>query len=456
MDHHNSVLRTLPDLSFSVVKVHHILKRKQDRILKLTSDGILNCKQTGKCQMVTKSFPYKNVKRVILKDTNNFIIQYHNDHDFFYRSPVSMQIVQEINNRMYEKKTTDKIRHSVHTALEYQRKLNLDSSDTLLEEAYLMQTVAEANEGLNLSNGVDAAIAAARVKQARKLKALTGTTEAQRLELAVDKLCLDTDSSTGSEVAKAIAEFNKSNNAAVPELPSTVRQFLTSMKNYVVGKKAAEFERLLIQANTESTTSQDISLAAIIEKCLQKAIILPKRDLIRKAICAASEQVADGTAANGIRQREENLRIKLQQVKGKSQDFFCIPKDFQSPNNWIAAINELKNLNDVETPHEKMRALLSSAKAIYVAHNYYKNRGAEKKTTYFMNADEFLPIHIYTIVHSDLVDPIYTSEYLWALSDPDSLQGEGGYYLTVFCSALSFLENINPETGKIDEGDGDD
>lgn len=56
---------------------------------------------------------------------------------------------------------------------------------------------------------------------------------------------------------------------------------------------------------------------------------------------------------------------------------------------------------------------------------------------------------MFTIVQSDIREPVYISEYLWALSDPETLSGECGYYLTVFCSALEFLHNMNPETGQI-------
>ena len=47
------------------------------------------------------------------------------------------------------------------------------------------------------------------------------------------------------------------------------------------------------------------------------------------------------------------------------------------------------------------------------------------------------------MVNSDIHDLETTSNYIWNLSEPEALGGEGGYYLTVFCSAIEFIKNFD-------------
>jgi hypothetical protein len=44
-----------------------------------------------------------------------------------------------------------------------------------------------------------------------------------------------------------------------------------------------------------------------------------------------------------------------------------VQKELQSPNRWMAAVQELSNIDSVETPTEKLEVILLTAKAIYVA-----------------------------------------------------------------------------------------
>jgi len=63
----------------------------------------------------------------------------------------------------------------------------------------------------------------------------------------------------------------------------------------------------------------------------------------------------------------------------------------------------------------------------------------------FLSADDFLPIFIYVIVHADVEQLETLSEYVYELCDPEQLNGEGGYYLTVFVSSLQYLKTFGFE-----------
>ena len=51
----------------------------------------------GKYLKVTKSHPFDDVKNVTLKSHDALLLQYHNDHDFTYKSPVASSILHEVS-----------------------------------------------------------------------------------------------------------------------------------------------------------------------------------------------------------------------------------------------------------------------------------------------------------------------------------------------------------------------
>ena len=61
----------------------------------------------------------------------------------------------------------------------------------------------------------------------------------------------------------------------------------------------------------------------------------------------------------------------------------------------------------------------------------------------FIAADDLVPIFLYILSHataaSSLRHPLQNRDLMWALCHPDQLHGEGGYYLTVYESALEFI-----------------
>lgn len=59
----------------------------------------------------------------------------------------------------------------------------------------------------------------------------------------------------------------------------------------------------------------------------------------------------------------------------------------------------------------------------------------------YIGADDLVPIFLYVFCHSNLKHPIRNRDLMWSLCHPDQLHGEGGYYLTVYESAIEFISN---------------
>lgn len=118
----------------------------------------------------------------------------------------------------------------------------------------------------------------------------------------------------------------------------------------------------------------------------------------------------------------------------------------------LSSILELDFMQKEDTPIAKLSCLLATARSIYNTVNF--NRRRKKVALGFLGADDFLPIFICNVasLFRDLVDVVAhshldmmetLSEYLYAVCDPSQLNGEGGFYLTVFNSALQFIKGMD-------------
>jgi len=268
-------------------------------------------------------------------------------------------------------------------------------------------------------------------KRATKLSQILGNTEEQRIQTEVDKIILNPQ----SQERKSIQQF-MSNFAVLLKNPTTaimiVRQFIDTTKQSVLADRDGHLQKLMINA-TSSPFQEELSLPTIVEKSLEKTIILRAHKQINNII---TQQVA---------KEEQQLQEIICKLQDRPQEFFGIKDEFISSNHWKSAILELSCLGRCEIPHDKLDTILSSARAIYNSLNYEKNLKNKVHQDYFLSADDFLPIYLYVVVNSGVKDLEFTNQYLWQLSDPDKLGGEGGYYLTVFSSILSLIKSLNME-----------
>lgn len=76
----------------------------------------------------------------------------------------------------------------------------------------------------------------------------------------------------------------------------------------------------------------------------------------------------------------------------------------------------------------------------------------------YVGADDLVPIFLYVLCqsHPSLAHPLLNTQLLWSLAHPDQLQGEGGYVLTVYESALDFVLKEREDGGEEDEDEEDE
>ena len=106
-------------------------------------------------------------------------------------------------------------------------------------------------------------------------------------------------------------------------------------------------------------------------------------------------------------------------------------------------------MNHVGCPSAQLNALIRSVKAIY---NEFKMvvlptlAKAKKHRDVSIGADDLVPIFLFVFCQSRVRHPMRHKEMMWSLCHPDQLQGEAGYYLTVFESAIEFVAEESLES----------
>ncbi|KAJ0404464.1 hypothetical protein P43SY_008784 [Pythium insidiosum] len=127
-------------------------------------------------------------------------------------------------------------------------------------------------------------------------------------------------------------------------------------------------------------------------------------------------------------------------MRGRSQAEFGIPEHLMSDDDWGKSCHHLSMIDERQLPSEKIHELLRSALEIFKSCG---EKNLEWRENSALTADDYLPIHIYVVVHSGLRRPLMTKEYLGAMIHPSKMMGEVGYFLTMFEVALKYIADIS-------------
>lgn len=182
------------------------------------------------------------------------------------------------------------------------------------------------------------------------------------------------------------------------------------------------------------------------------------------------------------RKHEERLVKFIQKLQSEHQSFYGIPTGSQSGTGWHSAVFELSQIDRERLPSRKLKAILSAAHAVHFEHQRLDemeeflqaenddssayprpppapseeipstevaagepggstggSHGIANSKREPLSADDFLPIFIFVVVQAAPEAPCRTQELLWALGGDRELQGESGYYLTMYEAAISYL-----------------
>ncbi|GAM17473.1 hypothetical protein SAMD00019534_006480 [Acytostelium subglobosum LB1] len=449
------LFQNLPELSYVVTKINQWGKH-QKRVLRLTNKGIANVRS----DIVSSHYAYGDVRAIYLRDSEVFVLEYTGaSHSYVYKSDVGYQIVQEITSRLQMLRTTEKKKHGFDIAIKYQKKLmsqipgqnaqtpstplptmsgadqqqpqqlspdsapNLSLSFDSCDSSSVSSSSSSPTAGMDIEFEVDDR---KHQKRASKVSQLLGTTEDQRLQGEIDRIALSPQSSERKAIQSFMSNFHQLVRNPT-SLVQNVRQFVDSIKHSILNDKSGQLQKLV---ESLGAREDDVPISALVEKNLERAIIL-----------RAYKQL-HGVISHQIAKDEAVLQDNISKLASKSQEFFGIKSEFITQSNWQSAVLELKALEQIDIPYNKLDSILASARAIYNYINYERNLKSNSQQEIFLSADDFLPIYIYVVVNSGVKDLEFTNQYLWQLCDSDRLSGEGEYYLTVFSSTLSLIRSL--------------
>uniref|UniRef100_A0AAV1U2P8 VPS9 domain-containing protein n=1 Tax=Peronospora matthiolae TaxID=2874970 RepID=A0AAV1U2P8_9STRA len=149
------------------------------------------------------------------------------------------------------------------------------------------------------------------------------------------------------------------------------------------------------------------------------------------------------------------LKNKIKTLQTKPQSFFGVPSHIaaESGRDWEDARRELRRVNEYALPLDKLKCLARAAGAIFQTCGSSRTSSIDTMSSVSsideldmvlrpsMTTDEFISVHLFVLVMSNMSQLLITREFLRVMCDPHDINGELGYYLTTFEVAVSLLVN---------------
>ncbi|KAF1794090.1 VPS9 domain [Phytophthora cactorum] len=178
---------------------------------------------------------------------------------------------------------------------------------------------------------------------------------------------------------------------------------------------------------------------------VQKHVLVPLEDHVHEALNTLSDW-----------EDENALKDKIKVLQTKPQSFFGVPPHVVagSGSDWEDARRELRRVNEYALPLDKLKCLARAAGAIFQTCGSSRSPSSVGTTSSLtsieeldlvlrpsMTTDEFISVHLFVLVMSNMSQLLITREFLRIMCDPQDITGELGYYLTTFEVAVDLLTN---------------
>merc|ERR1711918_280394 len=98
----------------------------------------------------------------------------------------------------------------------------------------------------------------------------------------------------------------------------------------------------------------------------------------------------------------------------------------------------------------QLKTLVTVAHSIFEEYNTEAIKHKEKPK--LLNGDDFFPIFVFVMAQSGMRRPHLNKRLMWGLCSKRELQGEGGYYFTVFEAALLYITEGAKDSGASGRG----
>lgn len=179
----------------------------------------------------------------------------------------------------------------------------------------------------------------------------------------------------------------------------------------------------------------------VVQQCSEDEMFIQIRSAVRKQVeievvvpCSVRLRII---LKRSFSSSEAALRSNILKITHQPQSFFGIPVSQISPSGWEAVVVLMRDIRSRTLPHDRLEALLLTAKEIPL--HFQREHASSVEDNVTLGADDFLPIFIYIIARAQIPDMLALSEELQALCDPDKRMSETGYYLATLEASLQHI-----------------
>uniref|UniRef100_A0A7R9YBU0 VPS9 domain-containing protein n=1 Tax=Pinguiococcus pyrenoidosus TaxID=172671 RepID=A0A7R9YBU0_9STRA len=138
--------------------------------------------------------------------------------------------------------------------------------------------------------------------------------------------------------------------------------------------------------------------------------------------------------------QDDALLRKMEQLRLLTPEDLHVPEYVQNELSLELAAAELRKINGVVTPGEKIACVVQCATMIFSVLNLARKRG---DTTSRPGADDFLPVFIYVVLQARVPKLQSNCAYIEAFHNPVNLMSKAGYCFVNLCSASAFIMDLD-------------
>eukprot|EP00056_Hartaetosiga_gracilis_P006614 m.98214 g.98214 ORF g.98214 m.98214 type:complete len:923 (+) comp12514_c0_seq2:58-2826(+) len=250
---------------------------------------------------------------------------------------------------------------------------------------------------------------------------------ARRVTRHVRRHCLSKYETEGRTINNFISCTQSSSSTDFQVLCKNVRQFMSGMRNFFIVQYGRKYHHWL----EEGENDDDESVESIIEAILQDVVCSRLHSKL------SSVGIFELKRNGHIGRYQQNLRLLSD---CDPSDIGLNPKLLQL--RWDNALEHLQLLHTLTTPIHKLQRILFFMDTI---HNTLEEDHSVHGISQF-SADDMLPLVIHLLLKTRIESFEVDASLMWALLEPQLMNGEAGYYCTTFTVAVDAIRTFDPQT----------
>ncbi|KAI9906427.1 hypothetical protein PsorP6_003147 [Peronosclerospora sorghi] len=133
-------------------------------------------------------------------------------------------------------------------------------------------------------------------------------------------------------------------------------------------------------------------------------------------------------------QQDEALRGRMERLSFITPAMLDIKPCICNEVVWSMATDELRRINSCRSPGDKMQCIVRCCSLLFSVLNLSRRDASTRP-----GADDFLPVFIYIVLHSQIPRLYSNCEYIAAYRNPCDLMAKAGYCFATLRSAIEFI-----------------